>query len=167
MRLFRQACILLAAFSIGGCSYYSFTGATIAEHLASIAIPLVEDNSVSTVNAMDEQMTQLLIERFVLQTRLSLEPNEAAANAVLSMIITRYSNSPTSVSGDERATRNRVTVSVTVLYRDQVESQEILNRSFSAFEEYDPLDPSQEEIAAFAVLEKIADDVFTAATSNW
>jgi len=132
-----------------------------------VAIPLVEDNSVSTVTGMDEEMTQLLIKRFVQQTRLSLDQNDTSADALLSVVITRYSNQPTSVSGDEQATRNRITVNAQVVYSDQTTNEELLNRSFSAFEEYDPLDPSQEETAAFAALEKIADDVFTAATSNW
>ena len=152
---------------ISGCGYYSFTGATIPEHLGSIAIPLVEDNSISTVSAMDEEMTQLLIDRFVRQTRLSLEPNELAADALLSLIITRYDNVPTSVSGNEQATRNRVSITVSVQYQDQVEDAELLNRTFSAFEEYGPFDPDQEEAAAFAALIKIAEDIFTAATSNW
>ena len=152
---------------ISGCGYYSFTGATIPEHLGSIAIPLVEDNSISTVSAMDEEMTQLLIDRFVRQTRLSLEPNELAADALLSLIITRYDNVPTSVSGNEQATRNRVSITVSVQYQDQVEDAELLTRTFSAFEEYDPFDPDQEETAAFAALIKIAEDIFTAATSNW
>lgn len=154
-------------FLFYGCSYYSFTGASIPEHLSSVAIPLVEDNSVSTVTGMDEEMTQLLIKRFVQQTRLSLDQNDTSADALLSVVITRYSNQPTSVSGDEQATRNRITVNAQVVYSDQTTNEELLNRSFSAFEEYDPLDPSQEETAAFAALEKIADDVFTAATSNW
>ena len=152
---------------ISGCGYYSFTGATIPEHLGSIAIPLVEDNSISTVSAMDEEMTQLLIDRFVRQTRLSLEPNELAADALLSLIITRYDNVPTSVSGNEQATRNRVSITVSVQYQDQVEDAELLNRTFSAFEEYAPFDPDQEESAAFAALIKIPEDIFTAATSNW
>lgn len=150
-----------------GCGYYSFSGATIPEHLGTIAIPLVEDNSISTITALDEQMTQLLIERFVQQTRLSLEPTEDDANALLVVTIDRYVNAPASVSGDERATRNRVTITVSVEYDDHIENRSLLQRSFSSFEEYDPLDPSKEEEAAVAALVKIADDIFTAATSNW
>ncbi len=158
---------LLLPILVSGCSYYSFTGASIPEHLATVSIPLVEDNSVSTVTGMDEEMTQLLIDRFVRQTRLSLDQDETSADVLLAVSITRYSNQPTSVSGDEQATRNRVTVNAQVVYTDRTTGDELVNRSFSAFEEYDPFDPAQEETAAFAALEKIADDVFTAATSNW
>ena len=165
MKRIVNICLLLALLAGTGCSYYSFTGATIPEHLGTIAIPLVEDNTISTVSSLDSELTSLMIDRFVRQTRLSLETNESTADALLSVVISRYDNTPTSVSGNELATRNRV--SITIMVRYQVQNKELLNRTFSAFEEYDPFNPSQEETAAFAALEKIADDVFTAATSNW
>lgn len=159
--------VFLASIGLAGCAYYSFTGATIPEHLSTVAIPLVEDNTVSTVTGLDDELTRLLVDRFVRQTRLNLETNETGADVLLQVVITRYVNQPTSVSGQEQATRNRVTVTARVAYEDQVNDVELVGRTFSAFEEYDPLDPAQEETAAFAALEKIADDVFTAATSNW
>lgn len=150
-----------------GCGYYSFSGATIPEHVGTIAIPLVEDNSISTITALDERLTLMLIDRFVRQTRLSLEPRSGEADALLQVEIARYLSESTSVSGNERATVNRVTITVNVTYNDQVEDRPFLSRTFSSFEEYDPFDPASEEDAALASLEKIADDIFTAATSNW
>ncbi len=152
---------------LSGCGYYSFSGATVPEHIGTIAIPQVEDNSISTFAGLDEQMTQLLIQRFVRQTRLSLEPSDDNADALLQVEITRYVNAPTSVSGDERATRNRVTITVNVTYNDQLEDKPFMSRTFSSFEEYDPFEPANEEVAAVASLKKIADDIFTAATSDW
>lgn len=159
--------VLLLLWSVAGCGYYSFTGATIPTHLNTIAVPLAEDRSISTVQGLDERLTRLLVSRFVGQTRLSLEPEASNADAVLEVVIDRYQSQPASVGGDEVATRNRITINVTVIYRDQVQDKELVRRSFSAFEEFDALDTAQEEEAAAAALEKIADDVFTAATSNW
>jgi Lipopolysaccharide-assembly len=158
---------LVLLTGISGCGYYSFSGATIQEHISTVAVPLVDDNSLSTITGLDEELTLLLIDRFVRQTRLSLAPEEDAADALLTASISRYVNASTSVSGNERATRNRVTITVSVTYMDQVKKSQLLERSFSNFEEYDPLDPSREEEAAKAALVKIADDIFTAATSNW
>lgn len=163
----RRLLALLAPLLLTGCWYYSFSGATIPSHLSSIAIPLAQDNSVSTVTGLDQRLTELLVDRFVGQTRLSLEPQEPDADAVLNVTIASYRNQPTSVGGQERATRNRVTVVLEVRYVDQTRGEDILTRQFSAFEEYDPLNPGQEEEAALAALEKAADDIFTAATSNW
>lgn len=159
--------LLLAAGSLSGCRYYSFTGATIQEHLSTISIPLVDDASLSTVTGLEDELTELFVDRFVRQTRLVLRQDEFEADSVLRGRITRYQNMPTSVSGDERATRNRVTITVQVTWQDLVENQALVERTFSSFEDYDPANPSSEEDAARAALVKIADDVFTAATSNW
>jgi hypothetical protein len=154
---------------VAGCAYYSFTGATIPSHLSTIAIPLVEDATISTITSMDEEMTALLVDRFVGQTRLSLQPDETQSDVLLRARIERYANQPTSVGGQERATLNRVTISVSAEYIDRTRDETLFTRSFSAFEEYDPaVDGLEgEEKAASAILEQIADDIFTAATSNW
>lgn len=163
--------ILLMAFALAGCGIYSFSGAAIPSHLNTISIPQVQDRSSNTLTNLDDTMTNLLMDRFVQQTRLSLEPSANRADALLRVQIDRYSTQPTSVSGQEQATLNRVTITVSVTYTDQTNDTAVLDRSFSSFEEYDPLDPNTgltgEDAAATAVLEKIADDIFTAATSNW
>jgi hypothetical protein len=159
--------VLLLACTLSGCAYYSFSGATIPENLGTIAIPIAEDNTISTLTGLDDEMTSLLIDRFVRQTRLSLEPDADEADALLRVTLDQYRNVPTSVSGDEQATRNRVTISARAVYLDRTNGTTLLDRSFSSFEEYDPFTPAEEEVAASAALEKIADDIFTAATSNW
>lgn len=152
-----------------GCGFYSFTGASIPEHIQTIAIPQVVDNSVNTFPTLGDQMTELLINRFVRQTRLSLVENEEDADAVLTVELQRYSNTPSSVSGEERAALNRVSLTAGVTYIDQTgeDEKELLQRAFTSFEEYDPINLDQEEVAAVAALENLADDIFTAATSNW
>ncbi len=160
-------CLFALAFSLNGCAYYSFTGASIPEHLNTIAIPLVVDNSLNTIPELGDRMTEELVTRFVNQTRLSLTASEEEADVVLTVEIQRYNTAPSSISGDEVAARNRVSISVMVTYYDQVEEKELLQRSFSNFEDYDPLVIENETEAAFAALENVADDIFTAATSNW
>ncbi len=168
------------ATAAGGCGFYSFTGATVPQRLDTVAIPLVEDVSQNPFPDLDNEMTQLLQDRFVQQTRLRLETTESEADALLGARIERYENEPTAVSGDERATLNRVTITVRARYVDQTEtaadttgapgSPELLDRtSFSSFAEYDPLQggTDAEREAAQAALENIADDIFTAATSDW
>jgi hypothetical protein len=161
----------VAAVFLGaaGCGYYSFTGATIPQHLDSIAIPLVEDASTSPLLDLNSNMTQLLVDRFVGQTRLSLEPTESEADALLTVQIQRYVNQPAAVGGQERANLNRITITVMATYMDRVENRQLFERAFSASDEYDPQVSgfAGEEVAAANILENLADDIFTAATSNW
>lgn len=161
--------IATLALSLGACSYYSFTGATIPSHLETVAIPLVQDVSASPVTNLEDELTRLLVDRFVGQTRLSLERSETESDAVLRAEIQRYVNQPTAVGGEAQATLNRVTITVRATYVDQVNDQQIFERTFSASDEYSPTVEglAGEEDAAATILENIADDIFTAATSNW
>lgn len=166
MKKYFAFCLLIFAV-FPGCAYYSFTGASIPDNLNTIAIPLVVDNSLNTIPELSDQLTEALVNRFVNQTRLSLVENEDEADALLTVEIQRYNNAPSSVSGDEIAATNRVTITVMVLYEDQADEKELLKRTFSNFEDYDPLVISNETEAALAALQNVADDIFTAATSNW
>lgn len=162
------ACIV-CLLATSSCAYYSFSGATIPSQLNTISIPLAVDNTISPVNTLDQDLTSMLTDRFVGQTRLSLETNEQEADALLQVRIQSYDNAPSSVGGDEQASRNRVTLRVAVTYLDQVDDEELLSQTFSSFGEYDPASDGieGERTAAQTALENIADDIFTAATSNW
>jgi len=155
-------------FSLQSCSYYSFSGVSIPPHLNTIAIPLAEDESAGPLTLLDESLTELMIERFVQQTRLSLIEDETEADLLLTAQITRYGNAPTSVTGQERAQFNRVSISITAQYINQIDN-DTMERTFRGFDDYDALEGGleAEESAALTALENIADDLFTAATSNW
>ncbi len=153
---------------LSSCSYYSFSGVSIPSNLATISIPLAVDNSTAPLALLDESLTELMIDRFVRQTRLTLVEDQDEADLLLTAQITRYTNAPTSVTGQERAQFNRVNISVAAQYRNQIDD-DVMARTFTGFEDYDPLDGGleAEESAALVALENIADDLFTAATSNW
>ena len=163
------AVVLSVVLGLSGCSYYSFSGASIPSNLETIAIPLAVDNTVSPVPTLGRDLTDLLSNRFVGRTRLSLTTNESNADALLSVRITRYTNEPRGVTGDERASLNRVTVRVEARYLDQTTNEELLERSFSGFGDYDPVEDGLdgERVAVQQALERLADDLFSAATSNW
>ena len=160
---------LVVLLVLPACSYYSFTGASIPAEYETVAIPIAEDASLSPIPTLGEALTDRLIDRFVRQTRLGLETDVQAADVVLAARIDRYANEPTAVGGGEQAQQNKVTVAVNVRYVEQATETVLLERTFSSFEQYDPVErgPQGEEEAALAALSNIADDVFTAATSNW
>ena len=163
------AVVLGVLLSLSGCAYYSFTGASIEPHLETVAIPLFADRSVGGPANMDSDLTELLIDRFVRQTRLDLASDPEGASAVLTGVIEAFRNEPVAVTGEEQASLNRVTLRVAVRYVDQVEDEELLNTTLTQSAEYDPVADglAGEAEAALAALEKIADEVFTRATSGW
>jgi outer membrane lipopolysaccharide assembly protein LptE/RlpB len=160
---------LAVAASLTGCAFYGFSGASIPSHLETIAIPIAEDNTASPIPTLGRDLTGLLTDRFVDRTRLSLNNNETNADAVLTARILRYTNQPTGVSGDERATTNDVELRVQVRYYDQVEDSTMVEKAFTGSAEYNPSQTGTdgERQAARLALERVADDIFTTATSNW
>lgn len=159
----------IGAGSLSGCAYYSFTGASIPSHLETIAIPIAEDNTSSPIPTLGRDLTSLLTDQFVGRTRLSLDNNETNADAVLQARITGYTNEPTGVGGDERATVNSVRIRVQARYYDQVKDSTMVEQSFTGSAEYDPTEAglSGEQQAAQLALERVGEDIFTTATSNW
>ena len=167
--MFAALGLAAAALGAAGCSRYSFTGASLPEDLASLAIAPVEIAAATPVPTLGDDLARLLTDRFVRQTRLRLA-DEDAADARLDVRLDTYRNDPTAITGDDRATRNRVTIGVRVVlrYRDEARAP-LLDRAFTAFADYDPVaeGPEGEAAAARTALRAIADDAFTAATSTW
>ena len=169
LRLLVHLALFTSAFTLyPSCGIYSFTGASIPEHLRTVAVPLAEVRAQGAAVDLDRQLTDALIERFADRTRLSLEPDEEAADAVLRATIQRYTITPVAVTGDEIASLNRVTLVVDILSRDTVRDEDRLRRTFTASADYVPAEGAAGEAAAATLaLEQIAGDVFTAATSSW
>jgi outer membrane lipopolysaccharide assembly protein LptE/RlpB len=160
--------LLFAGLLLQGCAYYSFSGATIPSHLQTVSVPLVEDQSDSSIPGLDDELSSRLTDQFVNRTRLSLASDQTTADVVLECSIDEYSNRPSSVSGNQEAALNRVTIRVSARYYDQQRDSLLLDRQFSSFEEYDPAQGLDgESSAAVAALETLASDIFTSATSNW
>jgi hypothetical protein len=162
---------LLAAFALalwlGGCGIYSFSGAALPEEIQTVAIPLSEDRSVG-LPGLDQQLTDQLIQRFVDRTRLRLEPDEGAADAVLVTVIERYTNEPAAVTGDETAALTRISISVQARLDEEGRDEPRVDRAFTASDTFDPAEGIAGEAAlAEELLRRIADDLFTAIASDW
>ncbi len=83
--------------------------------------------------------------------------------------ITNYVSNPISVSGNEYATQNRLTVTVRVRFTNRIEPQYDFDRTFSAYEDYDAMKLMQEVESTLLpeIVEKLSEDIFNAAVSNW
>lgn len=161
--------VFISGLMLGGCLRYSFTGASIPDGVETIYIPFFPDQSNSGLGDLSNRLNEVLINRFVNQSSLGLANSEADADVVLDGVITSYSNRPFTISDDERATQNEVTITVraTYAYADQEEPE--WNNTFSGKFTYDPAeDPIEgENQAANSALEQIANNMFNDAVSNW
>jgi len=163
--------ILLFVFPIllnlSGCSY-SFTGASVPEHLKTIAIPVGIDRSASGEPSLGDNFTNELIQKFIDDNTLQVT-EKVKADALLECTITTLSDSPAVVSGGENVTSRRINITVKAVYKDLVKRKTIFEKNFSNYGDYtnegDIITVRNEAIAT--AIDKITEDILIGVVSNW
>ena len=160
---------LVGIFLLGltACSY-SFSGASVPSHLRTIAIPIFSDKSGSGEFDLNQKLTKQLIQKFINDNTL-LVSDRLNSNALLEGTVTALSDAPTVVSGGEKVTTRRITISVLIVYKDLVKKQQIFDRSFSNYGDY-PVGGDITIVRKQAIdkaIERITEDILLGVVSNW
>jgi len=159
--------IFILVFTLQACSY-SFTGASVPEHLKSISVPISVDRSGSGEPALGETLTNELIIKFEEDNTLQVS-DKVNADAILECTILTLSDAPAIVSSGEDVASRRITLRVKVVYRDFVTRETVFDRNFSNFGDY----PNQGDLqtvrrdAIDVAVDKITEDILLAVVSNW
>lgn len=156
-------------FFCSACMSYSFTGTSIPSNVRTIYIPFFPDNSQSGLGDLSDRLNTALINRFVNQSRLSLNNDQEDADSWLEGSIQSYRNRPFSVGGDEQANLNEIQIVVRATFQFSDSDEPEYSKSFTGNATYDVLEnPVEGEIeAASAALQQIANNAFNDAVSNW
>lgn len=160
--------LLCTVMTLSGCTIkYSFTGASIPDAAQTFSIQQFENIATMVAPILATSMTEGLQDMFSRQTRLA----QVREDADLSFegVITNYVSTPIAVTSDEYASMNRLTITVKVKYESKYEPQYNFNKTFSAYEDYDSsqlLTEVESELIT-QIVEKLAEDIFNAAVSNW
>ncbi|NGP76085.1 LptE family protein [Balneolaceae bacterium YR4-1] len=169
MKARRWIPLFLVLLLASGCVRYSFTGTSIPENVSSIFIPFFADQSSSGIGDLSDRLNQIIINRFINQTRLRSANSRGEADAVLEGSIVSYQNRPFSITGDQEAEQNEVTITVRATYQYTDQEQPEWSNSYTGKATYDPNeDPIQGETnAAEEAIEQIANNMFNDAVSGW
>lgn len=160
--------VLGIAAALNGCIIkYSFTGASIPPTARTYSVTYFPNNAAMVAPTLSNTLTEGLKDRFTRQTKLDPMPEEG--DFALEGEITNYVTAPTSVSADEYALQNRLTITVQVRFNNAVEPQWNFNRSFSAFADYDANQLLQDVEGTLIeeIVETLVDNIFNACVSNW
>ncbi len=149
------------------CSY-TFTGASVPEHLTSIAIPIIEDRSGSGEPDLRETFTNELIQKFIDDNTLRVA-EKVNADALLECTVLSLSDSPTVVAGGENVTVRRININARVVYKDLIKRKTLFDRSFSNFGDYENTGDiiTVRKEAINTAVDKITEDILLAVVSNW
>jgi len=159
------AAIVIVAL-VSGCGIYSFTGASIPPHLKRIYIPTFQDKSSSGLVTLKDNLTDEVTTRLTTQSSFELGTQQAADCRLEGSVIV-YSNQPYIISQGQSVKSNRISVRVTVVYRDLVKKEVIWENNFENWSDYTIGDQTAEKEALKEVITKLADDIFSKVVSNW
>jgi len=155
------------AINFTACCAYSFTGASVPEHLKTIAIPIADDRSGSGEPGLREDLTQTLIEKFINDNTLQVS-ERTSANALLECSVISLNDAPAIVSAGEDITSRRITIRVKVIYRDLVKRTTIFEKTFSNYSDYPASDPiNGRQTAISAAIDLISEDILLDTVSGW
>ena len=159
---------LLAMLAVScGIVKYSFTGTSIQPDVKTITIPYVEYKALRVNPSLSNDLTEALKEKFRKLT--SLEEVDVDGDLELVCEITGSDVKATSVTADEQAAQNRLTVTVKASFTNRKYPEDDVDKSFSAYEDFDAtmsLDVVEAGLCE-TIIEKIVEDIFNATVAQW
>lgn len=118
---------------------------------------------------ISSKLNEVLINRFVKRSSLSLASNQSVADAILIGSINGYNDQPFSISGQNESVQNRITITVRAKFKFAKEDKAEWSKTFTGSATYSPTkNPIQaKNSAAMEALEQIANNMFNDAVSGW
>ena len=147
---------------------YSFSGASVNYALSkTVSVSYFNNMAAMVAPLLSPTLTDELTSKLASQTRLQVVPEDGDLS--FSGEITGYSSDPVAISGDEYAIQNRLTITVKVKFVNKNEPQYSFEKTFSNYGDYntDILLSQAENTMIPEIVEKLVDDIFNEALSNW
>ena len=115
------AALAVAVVGAGSCAYTTST-ALLPSHLKTVAVPVFENGT--TEYTLEQDVTDAVIAAFIADNHLKVV-DERSANAVVKGRITTYRNTVFGFSQAAQAQEYRVTIGLSVTFKDQVKNREL------------------------------------------
>lgn len=158
--------IVLMSILLGSCGVYSFTGANIEGK--NIYIHVMENHARNVVPTLSPTLTDKIRSRILSQTGLSPVTTDNA-DYDLSGSITSYEVTVAGVQNTQQAIKNRLTISVSVSFKNRLNDKNSFEQSFTRFSDFDASQNLQNVQAGLIedIGNQLADDIFNKAFVNW
>jgi hypothetical protein len=157
---------LLFVIALAGCGVYSFTGASIQGK--NINIHTLENRARNVVPTLSPSLTSKVRSRILSQTGLA-PINTETADYDLSGSITSYEVTVSGVENTQQATQNRLTISVSVTFKNRLDKKGDFTQTFTRFADFPATQTVQQAEGRLIdeIGNQLADDIFNKAFVNW
>ncbi|HZH71230.1 MAG TPA: LptE family protein [Mariniphaga sp.] len=146
---------------------YSFTGANISPAVKTFSVYYFPNRARLVNPTLSQSFTEAMREKLQRQTSL----NELAEDGdlIFEGQITGYEVRPMSIQKEDMAALNRLTISVRVKYTNNIDPDQSIDRTFSAYEDFDSASTltDVEDGLVPEIITKLTEDIFNATLANW
>ncbi|MBP3355723.1 MAG: LptE family protein [Rikenellaceae bacterium] len=168
LKIWAVAILMVSTSVFSACSVkISLSGASIPPGAKTVSIAYFPNNAPMVAPMLSTTLTEALQDKFQRQTRLELvnENGDLAFEGE----ITNYTSTPASISAQEVAQRNKLTITVKVRFTNAIEPEWNYNKTFSQFAEYDASMLLQEVETGLIeeIVAMLVEDIFNEAVANW
>ena len=149
------------------CGFYTFSGASISPEIKNIKISYFINEAENFKANLDRDITQKLTDFIIEQTDLSVN-NDNYEIEINGKIIS-YEITPISISSNDFANQNRLSISVNIDFKNYINEKENYNQKFTRYVDYKS-DQNIEEIESELndqIIEEICIDIFNKTFVNW
>jgi len=149
------------------CGFYTFSGASISPEIKNIKISYFINEAENFKANLDRDITQKLTDFIIEQTDLSV--NNDNYEIEINGKITSYDITPISISSNDFANQNRLSISVNIDFKNYINEKENYNQKFTRYVDYKS-DQNLEEIESELndqIIEEICIDIFNKTFVNW
>ena len=149
------------------CGFYTFSGASISPEIKNIKISYFINEAENFKANLDRDITQKLTDFIIEQTDLSVN-NDNYEIEINGKIIS-YDITPISISSNDFANQNRLSISVNIDFKNYINEKENYNQKFTRYVDYKS-DQNIEEIESELndqILDEICIDIFNKTFVNW
>lgn len=147
--------------------HYSLTGASISPEVKTVSVDYFKSTAQQAPPILEQQFTEALRDIFISQTNLNLTDGQGDLH--FEGKIVGYSSRAVSVSTDQIANAERLTISVRVKFVNSKEPKDNFDRTFTKFQDYDASQNLQdiERELIEDINQQLVQSIFDAAVSNW
>ena len=162
------AALVVTMLIVHSCGIYSFTGTSIQPDVKTVTINYFEYQALKVNPSLSNDITTALQDKFLKLTKL--EQVEMDGDLEITGAVTGYDVKATSITANEQAAQNRLTVTVKISFTNRkYPEDDIPEKSFSAYADFDATQQLDAVEASLCeeIIEQLCDDMFNATVANW
>ena len=159
--------ILLTQLLFTSCGIYSFTGASIPNEAKSVSVSYFTSKTNNAPATLNQTITEALKDIILTQTNLIIE--EISGDLIFTGQITEYKIKPMAIQANETASKNRLTISLYVKYKNNYVKELSFESTFSRYRDFNSSENlvDVEAILIEEITAEITEDIFNKAFVNW